>query len=329
MLLGQPQLFPWSKNHKQQEMESMSMPSPYRLADEETCKPPTKTTRTATSSSAPIVDINATKQLALGGYEKISKGSGVIPQAGPLLMILSQVQTRNLALTGSVAEIGVHHGRFTSFLFVTARNDEALVVADLFEELQDLNVDHSGSGNKQKFLQGMQTYGLQEKDLHTVFTGSSMDIPFDWSEQAGFAPFRLISIDGGHTALLAFNDLQIAFCNLSPGGIVILDDFFHGAWPGVTEAFFRFIHQKPRPLAHIEVFPFLACKSKLFVTNNRQAYDLYYNGLLDAAPDLVRPFAHEKARGSVKYEMSGFPYLMCRSQIGVEQVHELWASLAF
>ena len=34
-----------------------------------------------------------------------------------------------------------------------------------------------------------------------------------------------VSVDAGHTASLTFNDLQLVFCNLLRGGIVILDDW--------------------------------------------------------------------------------------------------------
>eukprot|EP00977_Amphora_coffeiformis_P014675 scaffold4162_cov162-Amphora_coffeaeformis.AAC.8 len=271
----------------------------------------------------PKIQQDLAKQLALGGYRNINKGSGDIPQAGPLLMMISKLQIQNLGLLGSVGELGVHHGRFTSFLFVTARREEDLVVADLFQDLQEFNVDHSGHGNKQKFLKGLQTYGLSETDLHTVHTGSTMELPFDWAEQAGFAPFRIVSVDAGHTAALAFNDLQVAFCNLLPSGIVILDDFFHSAWPGVSEAFFRLLWQAPETLSNVPIFPFLACKSKLFLTNDRAAYELYY-AELSKATELVRPYANEK---SMKYELNGVQYLHCKTEEAQDAViQRLWAT---
>ena len=105
--------------------------------------------------------------------------------------------------------------------------DAVLVVGDIFEQ-QDKNVDGSGFGDKRMFMQGLTTYGLSESDLFLVHTGSTDEIPFDWSSSAGFTPFRMFSVDAGHTAALTFNDLEIAFCNLLKGGIVVLDDFFHG-----------------------------------------------------------------------------------------------------
>lgn len=310
-----------------------TLPISHRLANSHACNPPVAVNSSISYTSSAFtdakVDRKSARALALGGYERIAKGSGFIPQTGPILMILSQLQLFDLSLTGSVGEIGVHHGRFTSFLFATARKTEDLVVADLFEDLQDQNIDFSGSGNKEKFIKGLNTYGLDENDLHTIVTGSSMDIPFDWSFQSGFSPFRLISIDGGHTAEITFNDLQIAFCNTLPGGVVILDDFFHGAWPGVTEGFFQLLHHPPNQLQNVHVYPFLACKSKLFLTNNFHAYEVYYEGLFTRAPDLIRPFAHEKTRGSVKYSLNGVPYLMCRNEVELDSIQKMWAKLVF
>lgn len=325
-----------------QDTQQPKLPHKFRVADLTSCRPPTTIAkghahgRQPNSSNGqtsdneqvellPKIRQDLAKQLALGGYRKINKGSGDIPQTGPLLMMLSKLQIHTLGLLGSVGELGVHHGRFTSFLFVTARRDEDLVVADLFEDLQEFNVDHSGHGNKQKFLQGMQTYGLSETDLHTVHIGSTEELPFDWAKQAGFAPFRIVSVDAGHTAPLAFNDLQVAFCNLLPSGIVILDDFFHSAWPGVSEAFFRLLWQAPGPLSNIPVFPFLACKSKLFLTNDRAAYELYYREL-SKATDLVRPYAKEK---SMNYELNGVQYLHCKTEAEDTVIQQLWASFLF
>jgi len=90
---------------------------------------------------------------------------------------------------------------------VTASGPFQCIVADLFEQ-QEKTIDESGRGDKKRFLKGIKTYGLKETDLHTAFTGSTNELPFDWSS---YARFRLISVDASHTGELTFNDLQIAF----------------------------------------------------------------------------------------------------------------------
>jgi cephalosporin hydroxylase len=57
---------------------------------------------------------------------------------------------------------------------------------------------------------------------------------------AKFGPFRLFSIDGGHTVQHAINDLLLAQDLLAAGGVIFVDDYFHKHWPGVTEGVARF-----------------------------------------------------------------------------------------
>ncbi len=62
---------------------------------------------------------------------------------------------------------------------------------------------------------------------------------------------RLIHIDGLHTCAAALADLVLASGCLHPRGIVVLDDAFQRAHPGVTEAIMRFLDAHPdrlRPL---------------------------------------------------------------------------------
>jgi hypothetical protein len=52
--------------------------------------------------------------------------------------------------------------------------------------------------------------------------------------------YRLISIDGGHTAETTAHDLAIAVEALAPGGVIILDDYFNEMWPGVSDGVHRY-----------------------------------------------------------------------------------------
>jgi len=73
-------------------------------------------------------------------------------------------------------------------------------------------------------------------------------------------PVRLFSVDGGHTKIHAANDLAIANEVISPGGVIILDDFFAMHWTGVTEGFFDFM-KTPNRLAPLVYF-----ENKLYIT---------------------------------------------------------------
>ena len=263
----------------------------------------------------------------MGGYQQIDKGSGDYKLVGPITAKLSRLQ-HDQGIYGTVAELGVHHGRFTGALFMTARATEKILVADLFEDLQYQNVDVSGSGNKQAFIRGLASYGVNETDLHLIHTGSTEDLPFDWHRRENFEPFRLISVDAGHTAALTFNDLEVAFCNSLRGAVVILDDFFHNQWPGVTEGFFQFAGMGP-----IEgVYPIVRCEGKAFVTNDKTLHKYYYKELLKE-PKLkffLSPYAHQIRGNKVKYMMNGVEYLKCDpDKLTRDTMHLMWNSLIY
>jgi hypothetical protein len=279
------------------------------------------------ASLLPVVSIANQRALALGGYKKIAKGSGDVIAAGPFVNALSRWQHSN-QLFGSVGELGVHHGRFTSFLFATARSGEALVVADLFEDHQSENVDLSGKGDYRQFVKGLATYGLSESDLRAVHRGSTADIPLDWSSREGFSPFRLVSVDAGHTANLTLNDLRLVSCNLLEGGITILDDWFHSGWPGVVEGYYRLVHQ-----LRLDAYPFLSCEGKLYLTNTLEHHWQYYKALRND-PDLgaiLSPYSSEKERGKVLYEMSGVNYLRClnRRDATESDLQQMWSKRVY
>ncbi|KAL3924629.1 MAG: hypothetical protein SGILL_000930 [Bacillariaceae sp.] len=283
----------------------------------------------------PKVTIENQNAFSAGKYEQIAKGSGEIHKAGAFLTTLSKLQ-HSSNIFGTVGELGVHHGRFTGFLFQTARLAEELVAADLFLEHQDKNVDNSGMGDLKMFVKSMKVYGLDaKKNLHTLHSGSSDEIPFDWSHQAKFDPFRLISVDAGHTAALTYNDLELAFCNLQSGGIVVLDDWFHPMWPGVVEGYHQFVAMGPNvPELTGQVYPFLLCECKLYVTNDKDFHAKYYGALLHDRDfeQWVTPYAHEKERGKMLYEMNGVNYLRCRSsanKIPVEDIRSVWTSRVY
>jgi hypothetical protein len=172
------------------------LPSTHRVAPMNECIA-SKSATYAQASNEPRILLETQKQFALGGYSQIAKGSGEITACGPIISRLSQLQ-HSLGIYGSLAEFGVHHGRFTGFLFTTARMTEKLIVGDLFAQ-QEKNLDQSGLGDKKRFLQGILTYGLQPEALHAVLEGSTDELSFDLSRKIEAEPFRIVSVDASHT----------------------------------------------------------------------------------------------------------------------------------
>ena len=139
-------------------------------------------------------------------------------------------------ITGSMGEIGVHHGRLFILLRLLRRHDEASVAVDVFEN-QHLNTDGSGRGDLEIFQANVERWSGKDKLI--IIRKSSLDVQAsELTENAG--TFRLFSVDGGHTEECAFSDLLLADAVLSAGGVAILDDFSNHHWPSVAAGAARF-----------------------------------------------------------------------------------------
>lgn len=141
--------------------------------------------------------------------------------------------------SGAVGEIGVHHGKLFLLLDLLRKPGETAVAIDLFEQ-QNLNVDFSGFGNRRVFEENLMRYS-GGSDRVTIRTADSMTLSTDDLKAWGRGPYRLFSVDGGHTADITANDLRIAAGALERDGLLILDDYFNPAWPGVSEGASRYM----------------------------------------------------------------------------------------
>jgi hypothetical protein len=96
----------------------------YRLAEASLCHG--ATTEYAPASMKPKVAQENAVKVARGGYSQIGKGSAEVDLVGLFVTFISKIQHEH-GIYGSVGELGVHHGRFTSTLFITARENEKLI----------------------------------------------------------------------------------------------------------------------------------------------------------------------------------------------------------
>lgn len=179
---------------------------------------------------------------------------------------------KETGVNGPVCEIGVHHGKLFILLHLLADQSEKSVAWDLFER-QDENLDRSGRGNSSIFRANLRK---SECDLGRIkiITENSMNLTVEMIENACEGKPRLFSIDGGHTAEIAYNDLSLACQTLSDGGLIILDDFFHEAWPGVAEGACRYVFEHDNSL-----FPVVIAGNKYIFTNNERAAKTYIDRL--------------------------------------------------
>ncbi len=185
---------------------------------------------------------------------------------------------------GNMAEIGVFRGKLLIALAHLARDGERCVAIDIFED-QYKNIDDSGPGSLALLRENFERHAPDGCELVTIKADSlSMTLDQRVAIARDHGPFRLFSIDGGHTVQHALNDLLTAQDMLADGGVVLLDDFFHRHWPGVTEAVGLFYSRYvPR------VAPFLHAHNKLFLTNYT-----YHKHFLRYATEIFRERPHFK-----------------------------------
>ncbi len=149
---------------------------------------------------------------------------------------LSTVQ-RNLGVTGSVGEIGVHHGKLFILLHCDADKSRSFAI-DVFDE-QHLNVDQSGKGNYEKFVQNVVRWCGPTLNIEIIKSSSFNVTPAQLKSAVG--DIRIFSIDGGHTQECTINDIDLAESTIGEYGVVVLDDVFNPHWPGVMSGIAQYL----------------------------------------------------------------------------------------
>jgi hypothetical protein len=147
-----------------------------------------------------------------------------------------EVLQRQVGVHGDVCEIGVHHGKTYLTMAIGLPAGEGGVAIDVFGD-QAANLDHSGKGDQAAFEGHLDRLGLRESTQ--VIAASSLVLEEQGFLEAG-RRFRMFSVDGGHTADVARNDLELAERTIVEDGIVVLDDVLNRHWLGVISGLFDY-----------------------------------------------------------------------------------------
>lgn len=139
---------------------------------------------------------------------------------------------------GAVAEIGVHRGKLFIGLKLLQQGEETAVAVDVFDD-QDLNVDNSGKGDYQRFLKNVERWS--SIDGLVVHQGDSTRLEPEHLVDLARSTVRMFSVDGGHTEQIVASDMRLAEETLAEGGVVVADDVFNPAWPGVAVGTLRYL----------------------------------------------------------------------------------------
>ncbi|KRD17842.1 hypothetical protein ASE48_25525 [Mycobacterium sp. Root265] len=198
-------------------------------------------------------------------------GGWLAPEVLEVLAVLDNAQAAR-GVRGSVAEIGVHHGKLLIALDLLRNDGETSVAIDLFDD-QTQNVDKSGKGDLSVFRRNLARWS--KVDSLAVHAGDSTKLSSQALSELANGKIRLFSVDGGHDEPVVFSDLQLAETVLVPGGIIVADDVFHQEWPGVMTGLIRYLNQDPR------LVPFAIGFNKVFLTTPESVED--YRAAVDFA----------------------------------------------
>lgn len=211
---------------------------------------------------------DALNEYIKGGHRTVD--GWLAPLAMEVIARVSELQGR-LGIRGPACEIGVHHGKLFILLHLLTDRSEKSVAWDLFERQQE-NIDRSGRGDKGRLLENLHRNGCDVSRIE-ICTQNSLRLTAEQIlEQCEGRP-RLFSVDGGHTAEIAFNDLSLAARTICRGGIIIVDDVFNELWPGVTEGTFRYLHSESG------LIPVVIARNKFLLTNDSKMAEGYIEAL--------------------------------------------------
>jgi SAM-dependent methyltransferase len=134
-------------------------------------------------------------------------------------------------------EIGVHHGLSAILVAALRGQGSKFVAIDLFDDMQDQNTSHSGSGSQQRFLTNMARVHGSDLNFARVIAAPSSSLKVsDLGKN-----FSFCHVDGGHSSEETYRDLELCSELLRPSGILVLDDYFNPDFPGVSEGAVRFM----------------------------------------------------------------------------------------
>jgi len=172
-----------------------------------------------------------------------------------LTVLLDRCQKR-AGVQGHLGEIGVYQGKFFILLALITRAEERAVAVDLFDD------NHPNGPYYDALMENIDIHIGSRGWVNVVGQDSTTLNADTFCELAG-GSYRMISIDGGHTADIVQSDLRVAQESLSTGGLILLDDYFDRKFPGVSEGTCRFFLQDNPTVAPFAITGnkvFLACK---------------------------------------------------------------------
>ena len=145
----------------------------------------------------------------------------------------------HMGLVGDILEIGCYHGRSTCVLAGHLRKGERLVICDIFggdsgEQYSDPATVDTVRRSVLSFVPALEPGQLDFRECRS-----------DQLELTENDKFRFVHVDGAHEMSVALHDIRLAARHLTERGIVVVDDYQHCNFPGVSLAVEEFLETSP------------------------------------------------------------------------------------
>lgn len=186
--------------------------------------------------------------------EKVDKVDGWFFEAD--VELFSHLLARQTAegISGDMLEIGTYQGKSAILMGYGLRDDEELVICDLFEAVVDhthgspSSRDQYSGLDQQQFLANWDRFHTRRPVIE-VCESSQLDL--------GERAVRLAHIDGCHAYPCVAHDIELAVRHTASRGVVVLDDYRGVETPGVAAAVWQAV-------GNGVLFPFAATYMKLY-----------------------------------------------------------------
>lgn len=158
------------------------------------------------------------------------------------------------AVEGDMLEIGAYQGKSAILMGYGLRDDEELVICDLFGAVMDHadiaqtpRQEYAGL-DQQQFLANWDRFHNRRPTLE-VCESSALDL--------GERRLRFIHIDGCHSYQCVANDISLAVTHTAKRGVIAMDDYRGVETPGVAAAVWQAV-------GNGFLFPFAATYMKIY-----------------------------------------------------------------
>jgi len=175
-----------------------------------------------------------------------------------LIVALASWQTGN-KIAGSLAEIGVHHGKLFFLLALSRQAGEKSLAIDLFED-DEMNASTRYGGRSRALSMHAASLNVTLESTEVQKADSLTLTSDDILSRVGRV--RIFSVDGGNLYHHVAHDLPLVFSTLAPGGVIVVDDFCNAEWPEVTSATYDFVRAQGG-----KIVPAILTKRKLYLAS--------------------------------------------------------------